>query len=175
MDAHLGLNEIRSPNLLFTVLIYWNSEFKKNFDAKFTITEAVQHSVFLVFHTFFRLLLAFVCIYTFPADIMLIEFAIQHITGSIKTENCLALHRGVSNEFCSFLADLVALSAGCFTCLNCLGRGGSVMPGWSHALKNLPLFLKTEFRSNGQVSDILILSLLANSSIPFAILRLWIS
>lgn len=36
---------------------------------------------------------------------------------------------------------------------------------------NLPLFLKMEFWSNnGEVSDILILSLLANSLIPFAIL-----
>lgn len=53
MDAHLGPNEIRSPNSLFIVLIHWNSDLKKkatkNFDAKFTIREAGQRSVFLVF------------------------------------------------------------------------------------------------------------------------------
>lgn len=112
----------------FTVILFFK---KKNFDDKFTIRGAVQHSVFLVFHTLFAIGL---CRHLHISRWHYVDRICSTAHHWVhKNWKLLALYRGVSNEFCSFLQTWLPSQLSAFACLNCLGRGGSVMTRWSHA------------------------------------------
>lgn len=104
------------PKSLSSVSICWNSAYLPF--PLILLLESVKH----------RPQMVFACIYTFPANIILIQFATQRITWRIKVVNwlnCSALYFGVIKGFRSFLANFTGFLGGHFH-MFALGRGRSV-------------------------------------------------